>query len=99
MLLRLASGSFREANRSDGPAALSRLLLWATCSTAGCGCTLKRIGEDVSEKLDYVPGVFTVERHISVLDRAGLEHRACECYAALNREQGRLLASTPSTKG
>ena len=34
------------------------------CTTAGCGCTLKRIGEDVSEKLDYVPGVFTVERHI-----------------------------------
>lgn len=29
-----------------------------------CGCQLKRIGEDVSEKLDYMPGVFTVERHI-----------------------------------
>lgn len=29
-----------------------------------CGCTLKRIGEDVSEKLDYTPGVFSVERHI-----------------------------------
>jgi transposase len=29
-----------------------------------CGCALKRIGEDVAEKLDYVPGVFTVERHI-----------------------------------
>jgi len=25
---------------------------------------MKRIGEDVAEKLDYVPGVFTVERHI-----------------------------------
>ena len=34
------------------------------CTTPGCGCTLKRIGEDVSEKLDYTPGVFTVERHI-----------------------------------
>ncbi len=34
------------------------------CTTPGCGCALKRIGEDVSEKLDYVPGVFTVERHI-----------------------------------
>jgi transposase len=30
----------------------------------GCGCALKRIGEDVSEKLDYVPGVMRVERHI-----------------------------------
>jgi transposase len=29
-----------------------------------CGCQLKRIGEEVSEKLDYMPGVFTVERHI-----------------------------------
>ena len=30
----------------------------------GCGCSLERIGEDVSEKLDYTPGVFEVERHI-----------------------------------
>lgn len=29
-----------------------------------CGCALKRIGEDVSEKLDYTPGVITVERHV-----------------------------------
>ncbi|CUR45441.1 transposase IS66 [Alcanivorax sp. PN-3] len=29
-----------------------------------CGCALKRVGEDISEKLDYVPGEFTVERHI-----------------------------------
>src|SRR5258706_8895273 len=29
-----------------------------------CGCTLERIGEDVSQKLDYTPGVFEVERHI-----------------------------------
>ena len=33
-------------------------------TTCGCGCQLKRIGEDVAEKLDYTPGVFTVERHI-----------------------------------
>jgi hypothetical protein len=25
---------------------------------------MKRIGEDVSEKFDYVPGVFTVHRHV-----------------------------------
>ena len=29
-----------------------------------CGCQMKRVGEDVAEKLDYAPGVFTVERHI-----------------------------------
>jgi transposase len=33
-------------------------------TTCGCGCAMKRIGQDVAEKLDYVPGVFTVERHI-----------------------------------
>ena len=33
-------------------------------TTCACGCQLRRIGEDVAEKLDYVPGVFTVERHI-----------------------------------
>ena len=29
-----------------------------------CGCQMKRIGEDVAEKLDYTPGVFSVERHV-----------------------------------
>jgi transposase len=29
-----------------------------------CGCVMKRIGEDVSEKLDYTPGVVHVERHV-----------------------------------
>ena len=33
-------------------------------TTCGCGCELKRIGEDVAEKLDYAPGTFTVERHV-----------------------------------
>ena len=33
-------------------------------TTCACGCTLKRIGEEIAEKLDYTPGVFTVERHI-----------------------------------
>jgi transposase len=29
-----------------------------------CGCQMQRIGEDVAKKLDYQPGVFTVERHV-----------------------------------
>jgi transposase len=33
-------------------------------TVCGCGCEMKRIGEDVSEKLDYTSGVFTVERHV-----------------------------------
>lgn len=33
-------------------------------TVCGCGCEMKRIGEDVAEKLDYAPGVFSVERHV-----------------------------------
>ena len=33
-------------------------------TTCQCRCQMLRIGEDVAEKLDYVPGVFSVERHI-----------------------------------
>jgi CRP-like cAMP-binding protein len=34
--------------------------------------------------------------HISVLDRAGLEHRSCECYAVVKREYERLLPRKPA---
>src|SRR6202521_6057227 len=43
-------------------------------SQCGCGCNLERIGEDVSEKLAYTPGVFEVERHI----RGKWVCRSCE---------------------
>ncbi|RCW72419.1 IS66 family transposase [Pseudorhodoferax soli] len=33
-------------------------------TTCHCGCALKRIGEDIAEKLDYQPGSCTVERHV-----------------------------------
>ncbi|MDM0109928.1 IS66 family transposase [Variovorax sp. J22R24] len=33
-------------------------------TVCGCGCQMQRMGEDVAEKLDYQPGVFTVERHV-----------------------------------
>jgi len=32
--------------------------------------------------------------HITVLDRAGLEHRVCECYAVVKKEYDRLLPKT-----
>ena len=32
-------------------------------TVCSCGCQLKRIGEEVSRKLDYTPGTFTVENH------------------------------------
>ncbi len=34
------------------------------CKNAGCAAPLQRIGEDITEKLDYTPGIFSVERHI-----------------------------------
>ena len=36
--------------------------------------------------------------HIAVLERAGLETRACECYAVVKKELDRLLTSTHSDK-
>jgi transposase len=33
-------------------------------TTCACGCAMKRIGQDIAERLDYEPGVFTVERHV-----------------------------------
>ncbi len=64
-----AAADKQQPKRSPLPANLPRREVRhepasTTCSTPGCGCQLKRIGEDVAEKLDYVPGVFTVERHI-----------------------------------
>jgi CRP-like cAMP-binding protein len=35
--------------------------------------------------------------HISVLDRAGLERRTCECYAAVKSEYARLLPDEMAT--
>ena len=33
-------------------------------TTCTCGCTMQRIGEDITQKLDYISGVFSVEQHI-----------------------------------
>ena len=55
-----------KPKRAALPAELPRVAVHhePDSTTCGCGCQLKRIGEDVSEKLDYTPGVMTVERHI-----------------------------------
>ena len=37
--------------------------------------------------------------HISVLDRAGLETRACECYAVVKKELDRLLSDVRHRQG
>lgn len=43
-------------------------------TTCGCGEAMKRVGEDVSERLEYLPGTFSVERHIRCV-------WACPCKA------------------
>jgi transposase len=59
-------GAKDKPKRSPLPAHLPRVEVHHEPgqTTCGCGAVLKRIGEDVSEKLDYTPGVFQVERHI-----------------------------------
>jgi transposase len=62
-----ASSEVRQKpERAPLPAQFPRTLIHhePDNTQCACGCALKRIGEDVSEKLDYTPGVFTVERHI-----------------------------------
>lgn len=56
----------QQAKRQPLPANLPRREVRhePESTTCACGCQMKRIGEDVAEKLDYVPGVFTVERHV-----------------------------------
>jgi transposase len=56
----------RQPKRKPLPADLPRTDIHhePESTVCACGCTLQRIGEDVAEKLDYTPGVFTVERHI-----------------------------------
>ena len=44
------------------------------CHSPGCGQQMQRFGQDVAERLDYQPGVFSVERHV----RGKWACRCCE---------------------
>src|SRR5205823_10445670 len=46
----------------------------APCSCPSCGGALRKIGDEVSETLDYVPGRFKVVRHI----REKVSCRVCD---------------------
>jgi transposase len=50
----------------------------APCTCPSCGSALRKIGDEVTETLDYVPGRFKVIRHI----REKLSCRACEVVVA-----------------
>ena len=44
-------------------------------------------------------GVLTYSRGlVTIVDRAGLELHACECYGAAKKETERLLADTPNVR-
>lgn len=36
----------------------------ATCDCPECGASMRKLGEDISEMLNYLPGTFTVIRHV-----------------------------------
>jgi transposase len=50
----------------------------APCTCPSCGGALRKIGDEVSETLDYVPGRFKVVRHI----REKLSCRICDTVVA-----------------
>jgi transposase len=50
----------------------------APCTCPSCGGALRRISEEITETLDYVPGRFKVVRHI----REKLSCRACDTVVA-----------------
>jgi transposase len=58
----------KQPKRVPLPAQFPRTVIYHepdnTQCACGCGCQLQRIGEDVSEKLDYTPGMFIVEQHV-----------------------------------
>src|SRR4051794_34539822 len=36
----------------------------ASCSCPDCGATMRKLGEDISEMLHFIPGYFKVLRHV-----------------------------------
>jgi transposase len=69
----------RKPARKPLPEALPRDVVEhaAPCACPKCGGSLRPLGEDVTEVLDYVPGSFRVIRHV----RPKLSCRACEGIA------------------
>jgi len=69
----------RKPARKPLPATLPRDVVEhaAPCACPQCGGTLRPLGEDVTEVLDYVPGSFRVTRHV----RPKLSCRHCEAIA------------------
>ncbi len=69
----------RKPARKPLPEALPRDVVEhaAPCACPKCGGSLRPLGEEVTEVLDYVPGAFRVTRHV----RPKLSCRSCEGIA------------------
>ena len=63
----------------------------APCSCPSCGGALRKIADEVTETLDYVPGRFKVIRHI----RAKLSCRACDTVVWRRRQTTQSPAGGP----
>jgi hypothetical protein len=66
----------RKPKRKPLPATLPRDVVEhaPACACPKCGGALRRLGEDVTEVLEYVPGSFRVTRHV----RPKMSCRCCE---------------------
>ena len=75
-----AASEARKPARRPLPEHLPResILHQAPHACPSCGSPLRRIGEDVTETLDYVPGRFKVVQHV----REKLSCRACDIIVA-----------------
>ena len=73
------AGTTRRRGRQPLPAHLPRseVVHPAPEACPGCGGAMRVVGEDVTEILDYIPGRFTVIRHI----RPACSCRVCESMA------------------
>src|SRR5271170_5729139 len=63
----------------------------APCTCPSCGGALRKISDEVTETLDYVPGRFKVVRHI----REKLSCRVCDTVVAARRQTTRSPADEP----
>jgi transposase len=68
--------SRKFGHRQPLPAHLPRheIVHEASCTCPACGGEMRKVGEDVTEILDYIPGRFEVIRHV----RPAFSCRACE---------------------
>ena len=97
-----------QPKRAALPAGLPRVEVHhePDSTTCGCGCQLKRIGQDVSEKLDYTPGALpdppgqahTVDQHHHKQvnqDTLQVPARASFCVAELEMKRGPVIGGVP----